>query len=57
MLGAGDYASMHKGLEEVVEVLSPALVVRSHHHCRGGEAVIGTTPVVNVGPDGRLFTI
>jgi len=27
------------------------------HQCWGREAVIGTTPVVNVGPDGRFFEI
>lgn len=27
------------------------------HQCWGREATIGTTPVVNVGPDGRAFDI
>jgi hypothetical protein len=27
------------------------------HQCWGGEAGIGTTPVVNVGPDGRLLEV
>jgi uncharacterized protein len=41
-----------------IERKHPALVVCGHiHQCWGGEAAIGTTPVVNVGPDGRVFEI
>ena len=43
---------------EVIERRRPALVVCGHiHQCWGGEAVIGITPVVNVGPQGRLLEI
>jgi Icc-related predicted phosphoesterase len=51
----------HLGSRAVLEAIErkrPALVVCGHiHQCWGREAVIGTTPVVNVGPDGRLFEI
>jgi Icc-related predicted phosphoesterase len=51
----------HLGSRSVLEAIErtrPVLVVCGHiHQCWGGEAVIGTTPVVNVGPDGRLFEI
>ena len=41
-----------------IERRRPALVLCGHIHQRWGEeAEIGTTPVVNVGPDGRLFDI
>jgi Icc-related predicted phosphoesterase len=41
-----------------IERKRPALVVCGHiHQCWGSEAAIGTTPVVNVGPDGRFFDI
>jgi Icc-related predicted phosphoesterase len=43
---------------EVIERRQPALVVCGHiHQSWGGEAAIGTTPVVNVGPQGRLLEI
>src|SRR5689334_3685197 len=41
-----------------IERKRPALVVCGHiHQCWGSEAAIGTTPVVNVGPEGRFFEI
>jgi uncharacterized protein len=41
-----------------IESKRPALVVCGHiHQCWGREAAIGTTPVVNVGPEGRIFEI
>lgn len=41
-----------------IESKHPALVVCGHvHQCWGREATIGTTPVVNVGPEGRTFDI
>jgi hypothetical protein len=30
---------------------------RTYHDCWGREATTGTTPVVNVGPDGRFFEV
>ena len=106
VVGAGDCATMHNGLETTIEVLSedeaaaklescpegaalvvhsppmgyvdevhgrhlgsrsileaierkrPALALCGHvHQCWGGEAAIGTTPVVNLGPEGRFFDI
>ncbi len=79
VVGAGDFATMHEGLESTIEVLSaiavPAVLVPGNaetdvelwqawlvlcghiHQCWGREATIGTTPVVNVGPDGRAFDI
>jgi Icc-related predicted phosphoesterase len=51
----------HLGSTSVLEVIErkrPALVVCGHiHQCWGGEAAIGITPVVNVGPDGRVLEI
>ena len=51
----------HLGSRAIVEAIErrrPALVVCGHiHQCWGGEAAIGTTPVVNVGPEGRFFEL
>ena len=51
----------HLGSRAVLEAIDrkrPALVLCGHiHQCWGREAVIGTTPVVNVGPEGRLFEL
>lgn len=51
----------HLGSRAVLEAIErkrPALVVCGHiHQCWGSEAEIGTTPVVNVGPDGRFFEL
>ena len=51
----------HRGSTAVlaaIERTRPALVVCGHiHQCWGGEATIGTTPVVNLGPEGRLLEI
>jgi Icc-related predicted phosphoesterase len=51
----------HRGSTSVLEAIErtrPALVVCGHiHQCWGTEAAIGTTPVVNVGPEGRLLEI
>ena len=51
----------HLGSEAVLAAIErkrPALVVCGHiHQCWGREATIGTTPVVNVGPEGRFFDI
>jgi Icc-related predicted phosphoesterase len=47
-----------RAILDAVRRTRPALVVCGHiHQCWGGEAAIGTTPVVNVGPDGRFFEI
>jgi Icc-related predicted phosphoesterase len=47
-----------RSILEAIERKRPALVVCGHiHQCWGEEAVIGTTPVVNVGPDGRLIEL
>jgi Icc-related predicted phosphoesterase len=51
----------HLGSTSVLEVIErkrPALVVCGHiHQCWGNDAAIGRTPVVNVGPEGRLLEI
>jgi uncharacterized protein len=51
----------HLGSRAVLEAIErkrPALVVCGHiHQCWGSEAAIGTTPVVNVGPEGRFFEL
>jgi Icc-related predicted phosphoesterase len=51
----------HLGSRSVLEAIErkrPALVVCGHiHQCWGSEAGIGTTPVVNVGPEGRFFEL
>lgn len=51
----------HLGSRAVLEAIErkrPALVVCGHiHQCWGEEAMVGATPVVNVGPDGRLLEI
>jgi uncharacterized protein len=47
-----------RAILEAIERRRPALVLCGHIHQRWGEeAEIGTTPVVNVGPDGRLFEL
>ena len=47
-----------RAILEAIERKRPALVVCGHiHQCWGSAAAIGTTPVVNVGPDGRFFEI
>jgi uncharacterized protein len=41
-----------------IERTRPVLAVCGHiHQCWGDEAEIGTTPVVNVGPDGRFIEV
>jgi uncharacterized protein len=51
----------HLGSEAVLAAIErkhPALVLCGHiHQCWGREATIGTTPVVNAGPEGRFFEI
>jgi Icc-related predicted phosphoesterase len=51
----------HLGSTSVLDAIErkrPALVVCGHiHQCWGREATIGTTPVLNVGPEGRLLEI
>lgn len=51
----------HLGSTSVLDVIErkrPALVLCGHiHQCWGREATIGITPVLNVGPDGRLLEI
>lgn len=47
-----------RAILEAIERKRPALVVCGHiHQCWGSAAAIGTTPVVNVGPEGRFFEI
>lgn len=51
----------HLGSEAVLAAIErkrPVLAVCGHvHPCWGREATVGTTPVFNVGPEGRLFEI
>ena len=51
----------HLGSTSVLEVIErkrPVLVVCGHiHQCWGGETAVGNTPVVNLGPEGRLLEI
>jgi uncharacterized protein len=51
----------HLGSTSVLEAIErkrPALVVCGHiHQGWGSEATIGTTPVVNIGPEGRFLEI
>jgi Icc-related predicted phosphoesterase len=51
----------HLGSEAVLAAIErkrPRLALCGHiHQCWGREATIGTTPVVNVGPEGRVFDI
>jgi Icc-related predicted phosphoesterase len=51
----------HLGSTSVLDVIErkrPVLVLCGHiHQCWGREATIGTTPVLNVGPEGRLLEI
>ena len=47
-----------RSILEAIERKQPTLALCGHvHQCWGGEAAIGTTPVVNVGPEGRFFDI
>jgi uncharacterized protein len=47
-----------RSILQAIERKRPALVVCGHiHQCWGSEAAIGTTPVVNVGPEGRFFEL
>jgi uncharacterized protein len=47
-----------RSILEAIERKRPLLAVCGHiHQCWGEEAVIGTTPVVNVGPDGRFIDV
>jgi Icc-related predicted phosphoesterase len=61
--GAADTDSRGKSLGSVavrqaVERLRPVLVVCGHIHGSGGtQAILGSTPVVNAGPDGIDFTL
>jgi Icc-related predicted phosphoesterase len=51
----------HLGSRSILEAIGrkrPALVLCGHiHQCWGEEAEIGTTPVVNLGPEGRFFEV
>ncbi len=47
-----------RSILRAIERKRPALVVCGHiHQCWGSEATIGTTPVFNVGPEGRFFEL
>lgn len=47
-----------RSILRAIEHKRPALVVCGHiHQCWGFEAAIGTTPVVNLGPEGRFFEL
>jgi len=47
-----------KSVLAAIERKRPVLAVCGHvHQCWGREATIGTTPVVNVGPEGRFFEV
>jgi len=47
-----------RSILEAIERKRPALALCGHvHQYWGGEAAIGTTPVVNLGPEGRFFDI
>jgi Icc-related predicted phosphoesterase len=56
-----DVHGRHLGSRSILEAIErrrPVLAVCGHiHQCWGDEAAIGTTPVVNVGPDGRFIDI
>jgi uncharacterized protein len=56
-----DAGGRHLGSKSILAAIErkrPTLVLCGHiHQCWGREATIGTTPVVNVGPDGRFFDI
>ncbi len=51
----------HLGSEAILDAIKskrPTLVVCGHiHQCQGQEATIGSTKVVNVGPEGRFFEL
>jgi Icc-related predicted phosphoesterase len=51
----------HLGSESILAAIErsrPVLAVCGHiHQCWGGEAAIGTTPVFNLGPEGRFFDV
>ena len=51
----------HLGSESILRAIErkhPILAVCGHiHQCWGGEAAIGTTPVVNLRPEGRFFDV
>jgi hypothetical protein len=52
--------SDRRAAERLVQMADAADVVRGRgliHQCWGREAAIGTTPVVNAGPEGRLLEI
>jgi hypothetical protein len=56
------FSGLHRNTERVKKLEGPAgeadtAAILGAGQCWGGEAVIGTTPVVNVGPDGRLFEL